>query len=194
MSGWIGVDFDGTLSRYDGWVSETHCGDPIPAMVARVRQWLSEGKEVRVFTARVAARKNLDGTDRDLSHIVEAIQDWCEKHVGARLPVTNTKDYGMIELWDDRAVGIETNTGQIRAHHEIHKNRKAKTLDDDDILLLEHVARDLIEQFGPDVSHYIREEAEIAAGKGAAVTAEIWGDIADTVDRLLSTEGVSVEP
>jgi hypothetical protein len=95
-------------------------------MVERVRQWLCEGKEVRIFTARVTVCKNLDGTDRDLSHIVTAIQDWCEEHVGARLPVTNIKDFGMIELWDDRAVGIETNTGEVRTHRETRKNWKNK--------------------------------------------------------------------
>lgn len=26
MSGWIGVDFDGTLAHYDKWVSPTHTG------------------------------------------------------------------------------------------------------------------------------------------------------------------------
>ena len=77
-------DFDGTISHYNGWVDETHCGEPVPAMINRVKQWLSEGKEVRIFTARVTACKNLDGTDRDLSHVVNAIQDWCEVYVGAR--------------------------------------------------------------------------------------------------------------
>jgi hypothetical protein len=96
-------------------------------MINRVKQWLSEGKEVRIFTARVTACKNLDGTDRDLSYVVNAIQDWCEVHVGARLPVTNIKDFGMVELWDDRAVGIETNTGEVRTHHETRKNRENKS-------------------------------------------------------------------
>jgi hypothetical protein len=122
MSGWIGVDFDGTLARYEGWVHETDCGDPIRSMVARVKEWIERGKDVRIFTARVTAFRNLDGSAGDISPIVTAIQDWCEQHIGKRLPVTNVKDYGMIELWDDRAVGIETNTGQVRTHHETRKN------------------------------------------------------------------------
>lgn len=52
-SGWIGVDLDGTIAEYHGWVSPTHIGAPIPKMVERVKVWLSEGKEVRIFTARV---------------------------------------------------------------------------------------------------------------------------------------------
>jgi hypothetical protein len=101
--GWIGVDLDGTLARYDGWISEEHIGDPIPAMAERVRQWLSEGREVRIFTARVSH-------DRP-AHF---IQDWTETHFGVRLHVTNVKDFAMVELWDDRAVQIIPNTG-IRA-------------------------------------------------------------------------------
>jgi hypothetical protein len=40
-----------------------------------------------------------------------AIGDWCEEHIGVRLPITCTKDYGMVELWDDRAVQVIPNTG-----------------------------------------------------------------------------------
>jgi hypothetical protein len=34
--GWIGVDLDATLAKYDGWKSADHIGEPIPAMVDRV--------------------------------------------------------------------------------------------------------------------------------------------------------------
>lgn len=107
MSGWIGVDLDGTLAQYGGWVSEQHIGEPVPMMAARVRKWIVDGKDVRIFTAR--ADSNQDS--RDVDAIVKTIQDWTEKHCGARLPVTNKKDYGMVELWDDRAVQVIPNTG-----------------------------------------------------------------------------------
>ena len=35
------------------------------------------------------------------------------KHIGQELEVTCTKDFGMIELWDDRAIRVEKNTGKI---------------------------------------------------------------------------------
>lgn len=113
MGGWIGVDLDGTLAEYGGWVGETHIGEPVGSMLFRVRKWIADGKEVRIFTARVAeGALNLDGTPHDVSHVRAAIQDWCEKHVGVRLPVTNVKDYSMIELWDDRAIQVIPNTGE----------------------------------------------------------------------------------
>ena len=45
--------------------------------------------------------------------IEKAIADWCLEHIGQALPVTCIKDFEMIELWDDRAVAVETNTGKV---------------------------------------------------------------------------------
>lgn len=109
---WIGVDLDGTLAHYEGWVSADHIGAPIPAMVQRVHKWVREyatgGPEVRIFTARVA------GPDRVVA--MDAIQTWCLQHLGYMLKITNAKDFGMIELWDDRAVTVELNTGKVIKH------------------------------------------------------------------------------
>ena len=105
--GWIGVDLDGTLAEYGEWVSPTHIGEPIPLMVERVKRWLAEGRDVRIFTARVNA-----GEDRITTQsVIDAIQVWCQKHVGWVLPITCQKDYKMVELWDDRAVQVIPNTG-----------------------------------------------------------------------------------
>lgn len=114
MKGWIGVDLDGTLARYDGWKGPTHIGEPIPLMVMRVKQWLSEGTDVRIFTARVHdLERNFDGSANDADVRLKVIQDWCLECIGVVLPVTCKKDYGMIELWDDRAVQVVPNTGEM---------------------------------------------------------------------------------
>lgn len=99
--GWIGVDLDGTLAEYGGFKGHGHIGAPIPAMVARVKGWLVQGIEVRIFTARASSP---DG--------VPPITQWCVAHLGADLRVTNQKDHLMIELWDDRAVQVVPNTGR----------------------------------------------------------------------------------
>lgn len=110
-SGWIAVDLDGTLAVYDGWKGAEHIGEPIPAMLHRVRAWLMEGRDVRIFTARVFT----DGSparnaDSQASHVL--IRKWCVEHLGMALPVTCEKDYGMIEIWDDRCVQVIPNTGK----------------------------------------------------------------------------------
>lgn len=110
-SGWIGVDLDGTLAHYDEWKGWHHIGAPIPAMVARVCKWLEEGRDVRIFTARVSH----DGTSKRMVESQLAmlrVMNWCEQHFGRPLPVTCTKDIAMVELWDDRAVQVRTNTGE----------------------------------------------------------------------------------
>lgn len=105
--GWIGVDLDGTLAAYSSWQGELTIGAPVPKMVERVKVWLAAGREVRIFTARV-----YEAPGRDINPIRAAIQNWCFEHVGAFLPVTNVKDYQMIELWDDRAVQVIANSGE----------------------------------------------------------------------------------
>jgi hypothetical protein len=136
MTGWYAVDLDGTLAEHywpeKGPFQADRIGDPVPVMVERVKGWLAEGIEVRIFTARVGpseghpvctdgmpcgpftpddgrcqrcSRKNHSERARD------AIVAWCYLHLGRALPVTATKDYGMRWLWDDRAVQVAPNKG-----------------------------------------------------------------------------------
>lgn len=49
---------------------------------------------------------------KNVQAIREMIESWCVEHIGHKLPITNVKDYGMIELWDDRAVQVIPNTGR----------------------------------------------------------------------------------
>lgn len=113
-SGWIGVDLDGTLAHYDGWKGVDHIGAPIAPMVERVRLWLKQGKAVKIFTARMHGHGVpifLEGGSTKIADVVTPIEQWCEKYLGQKLPVTNVKDFGMTELWDDRAVQVVSNTG-----------------------------------------------------------------------------------
>lgn len=99
--GWIGVDLDGTLAEYHGYCGPEHIGKPVPAMAERVMDWLKNGKDVRIFTARAG-----DPVSE------RYIKEWCIDHFGRVLPITATKTYSMIELWDDRAIQVVPNTGQ----------------------------------------------------------------------------------
>lgn len=109
---WIGVDLDGTLAEYFEWRGIYHIGEPIKPMVERIQRWLSEGKRVKIFTARVTeVENNLDGSKQDIEGIKRTIEQWCLTHIGSSLEITNVKDFGMIELWDDRAIRVGMNTG-----------------------------------------------------------------------------------
>lgn len=128
--GWIGVDFDGTLvmDNPDGFPS---IGAPIPKMVNRVKGWLESGREVRIFTARVGPCTDEDvaavgltnaGGDTAMWWIVyqrRLLEEWCEIYLGQKLTITATKDFNMVELWDDRAVQVVSNTGMTLAEDRL---------------------------------------------------------------------------
>ena len=111
MNSWIGVDLDGTLAYYEGYGDGKTIGEPIQPMLDRVRLWLVENKKVKIFTARVAYRNEKQR---------EFIKAWCLKHIGQELEVTCMKDQGMRELWDDRAVSVEKNTGKAVTLNELY--------------------------------------------------------------------------
>ena len=85
---WYGVDFDKTL------VDEQ--GNPIYSMVDKVNTALSEGKDVRIFTARLTG-DNAAESERE-------IKDFCIENFGVELPITNEKDYELEEIWDDKSI------------------------------------------------------------------------------------------
>jgi hypothetical protein len=109
---WIAVDLDETLAMpYDGEFDMTKIGKPISLMVDRIKMWLGDGERVKILTARLGPRTlEIYGVTKE--EVTKAIQDWTEENIGERLEVTCEKDAGMIELWDDRAIQVEPNTGR----------------------------------------------------------------------------------
>lgn len=103
MDSWIGVDLDGTLAHYDGFRGIEYIGEPLGPMVQRVQQMLARGQTVKIFTARVA-----ESPEAEIY-----IQDWLSEIGLPRLEVTNIKDFGMIALYDDRAVQVIQNDGRL---------------------------------------------------------------------------------
>lgn len=108
--GWYGIDLDGTIAEYHKFTRPDDIGKPIPLMVDRVKKWLAEGQDVRIFTARVSS----DGTPQqntDAQVSRKLIESWCFMHLGRVLPVTCCKDFAMVELWDDRCIQVIKNIG-----------------------------------------------------------------------------------
>lgn len=96
------VDLDGTLAHAPrGAFDPTHIGLPVQPMLNRVRKWLSEGKDVRIFTARA-----------DKPESVKAIRAWLDNlGLQAITEITNQKDYNTAEIYDDRAITIIRDMG-----------------------------------------------------------------------------------
>lgn len=127
-NGWIACDLDGTAAHYDTWQGPTHIGEPVVPMIERIKRWLDEGREVRIFTARayplglsypngigandiLPMQHTVRGTECVAA--VQAIRAWCAKYLGRALTITCIKDFGMDECYDDRAVQVRKNTGEI---------------------------------------------------------------------------------
>lgn len=144
-NGWVGIDMDGTLVTYDKVFEPTQFGEPIMEMVERVRRWLAEGLEVRIFTARAARTKlndkEIEGQisfsaaygepltrEQAIERIkywngqtdasIAAIKAWCVKYFGQELEVTCEKDFRMLALYDDRAFHVVFNKGIVCCGHE----------------------------------------------------------------------------
>lgn len=97
---WIGVDLDGTLAEATPWKGMSHIGPAVPLMLRRVRLWLEKGARVKIVTARAGDPEGLKAT-----------QAWLKANGLPDLEVTDRKDFGMIELWDDRAIQVVQNRG-----------------------------------------------------------------------------------
>jgi len=117
--GWIGVDLDGTLAEYHGFIAPTTIGPPVRRMVERVQQLLHNGVEVRIFTARIdpeGLRKYRERTgdhNATVEVVKAAIVEWSRAHIGRELLVTDRKDLDLIRIWDDQAVQVVRNTGDL---------------------------------------------------------------------------------
>lgn len=116
---WVGCDLDGTLAVHEHNFNIDRIGPPVPLMVALVKAHLAEGHEVRIMTARVGgtghfveASQRFDD-DEFVKKQRKLIEDWCVRHIGQKLPVTASKDFGMAILYDDRCRQVERNTGRL---------------------------------------------------------------------------------
>lgn len=125
VHGTIAVDLDGTLAHYDKWVAWDSIGPVIEPMKQRILQWIADGFEVVIFTARVGYPHDkcfVTGRHFTSVDVVRVVQDWLEENGLPRLVVTATKNNTMREIWDDRAIQVIRNTGRTLAEeHEAEK-------------------------------------------------------------------------
>jgi hypothetical protein len=98
----IAVDLDGTLAiDPEGEFDPEFIGEPVPIMLARVKNWIEKGETVKIFTARAHDSRN-----------IPPIVKWLEKHGIGGLEITNQKTPDMKAIWDDRGRQVIPNTGK----------------------------------------------------------------------------------
>lgn len=101
-------DLDGTLAERVKDYKPDEVGAPIPRMVQKVRELLSSGKKVIIFTASVGSSNEEYNKARRT-----AIEKFCKDNFGQVLPVTNVKSHDITRFWDDRAIPVVRNKGKI---------------------------------------------------------------------------------
>ena len=102
---WIGFDLDGTLAEKVGaWKGIAHIGKPIKGMVEEIKRIHADGKEIKIFTARVADKE-------DAEEAKKYIRAWCKENLGFVPEITHEKDALCYRFFDDRAVQVFPNTG-----------------------------------------------------------------------------------
>ena len=88
---YILIDMDSCLAHGEGRDTDP-IGEPYSEIVDLVKQWIRDGQEVRIFTARATTQA---GTDN--------VATWLERHELPPLKITNVKDYDCALILDDRA-------------------------------------------------------------------------------------------
>lgn len=102
---WLGVDLDGTLAQYHGWVSEEHIGEPVVSIVAALNARRAAGWKIVIFTARVS------GDSEEAQRAEVAIWKWLDFYNIKVEGITCTKHKHFAEFWDDRARRVVFNKG-----------------------------------------------------------------------------------
>jgi hypothetical protein len=109
VQGWIGFDLDATIAKYYNGQSKNVVGKLIDGEATKLlKKFLKEGKRCKIVTARVGS-----GTPKEIAQQTKLVEKWTLKFFGVKLPVVAHKDSAMIMLYDDRATGVEPNTGKL---------------------------------------------------------------------------------
>lgn len=104
------VDLDGTLAYEQDPYDPDKIGPPIAKMVMRVMKWLKAGERVVILTARMNSAVHSPGRLRKNRKLIE---EYCKTFIGRKLPVTSEKHPMFTDIWDNRNITVETNTGRI---------------------------------------------------------------------------------
>lgn len=98
----VGFDLDGTLAKRQKEFDINSVGEPVPKMIAQLRKHLKAGDTVKIFTARAST-----------AGCKPPIHKFLKAQGLPKLEITNVKTPGLTKLYDDRAVGVKVDTGEM---------------------------------------------------------------------------------
>lgn len=100
---WIGVWLDGCLAKKTEKTGILGIGEPLVPMVQQVKEWLREGKTVKIVTSRVYGDNKI---------AKEMVRQWSISTFGLELEATACIDRKMLTLWSCNCVRVEFNSGE----------------------------------------------------------------------------------
>ena len=103
----IALDFDKTLAYHESEFGTGKPGHPIEPMVKLLRQWLSKGYKVTIFTARVSAEFDEEHRKRQIG----MIEKFLYENDLPLLDITANKSTTFSHIFDDRAYNVKPNEG-----------------------------------------------------------------------------------
>ena len=110
---WAGFDFDGTLVEYPK--SGQRYGKDNEKVIGIFKYFMDHGITVKVVTARAA-----------YPEMRQVIQSWLDAHGWGHIEITDKKDYGMLVLFDDLAITIDSKSGEIATDMGVANNILAR--------------------------------------------------------------------
>ena len=106
---WVGFGLDGAAARFDDYFGIDFIGEPISPIIALIKDYLSKGTRVKIFTNRISH------DDEEVNRRAAAyIRRWCVEHIGQELEITNKIDLNTICIYDINVKEVVLNTGEIR--------------------------------------------------------------------------------
>lgn len=109
----IALDFDKTLAYHESKWGISKVGDPIMPMVEKVKEWISKGYGVTIFTVRMSAE------GETLVKQIKMIDDFLVSVGLPILPKTAMKQRHFSHFVDDRAYHVKPNSGIISDNIDI---------------------------------------------------------------------------
>lgn len=102
VHGHTAFDLDGTLAKKESPFNIDSVGEPIEKMMKVLRRHLDAGDKVKILTARAHGGK------------IDAVKDWLKDQGLPDLEITCEKDPSMAVLYDDRAVSVKSDKGEVK--------------------------------------------------------------------------------
>lgn len=107
----IAIDLDKTLAFHESSWGVSRVGEPIVPMVEKVKEWLTKGYKVTIFTSRVNEFDR--SSKKEIDEQVKMIEEFLNRAGLPLLPITSIKRRYFTHYVDDRSYHVERNLGKI---------------------------------------------------------------------------------